>query len=95
MALCFDVEINGERSIVAGRAALDVLTTIVTYVRARNELELRAGALQGHPDGSSVTVSEPREMTSSVARSSQARVDSVRTECVLWPTVLHCDGIWR
>lgn len=53
MALCFEVVINGERSIVVGRSALDVLTTIVTYVRSRNELELRAGGLQRHADGSS------------------------------------------
>jgi hypothetical protein len=53
MDICFEIQVNGEPTIAAGRPALDVLTAIVTHVRARNELELRAGGLQGHPDGSS------------------------------------------
>lgn len=53
MSMCFEIQVNGEPSSAAGRPALDVLTTIVTYVRSRNELELRAGGLQRHADGSS------------------------------------------
>jgi hypothetical protein len=51
VAMCFEVQVNGDQTIAAGRPALDVLTAIVTYVRSRNEL--RAGGLQRHPDGSS------------------------------------------
>ena len=53
MAMCFEVQVNGDQTIAAGRPTLDVLTAIVTCVRSRNELELRAGGLQRHPDGSS------------------------------------------
>jgi hypothetical protein len=53
VGLCFEVQVNGEPTIVVGRPALDVLTAIVTSVSSRNELELRAGGLQRHADGSS------------------------------------------
>jgi predicted RNA-binding protein with RPS1 domain len=53
MSMCFEIQVNGEPTIAAGRPALDVLTAIVTYVRSQNELELRAGGLQRHADGSS------------------------------------------
>jgi predicted RNA-binding protein with RPS1 domain len=53
VAMCFEVQVNGDQTIAAGRPALDVLTAIVTYVRSQNELELRAGGLQRHADGSS------------------------------------------
>jgi hypothetical protein len=53
MGICFEIQVNGEPTIAAGRPALDVLTAIVTYVRSQNELELRAGGLQRHADGSS------------------------------------------
>ena len=53
MSMCFEIQINGEPTIAVGRPALDVLTAIVTCVRSRNELELRAGGLQRHADGSS------------------------------------------
>jgi hypothetical protein len=53
MGMCFEIQVNGEPTTAAGRPALDVLTAIVTYVRSQNELELRAGGLQRHQDGSS------------------------------------------
>ena len=53
MGLCFEIQVNAEPAVAAGRPALDVLTAIVTCVRSQNELELRAGGLQRHPDGSS------------------------------------------
>ena len=53
MGMCFEIQINGEPVIAAGRPGLDVLTAIVTFVRAQDELEVRAGGLQRHADGSS------------------------------------------
>ncbi len=52
MAICFEIQVNGEPAVVAGRPTLDVLTVVVTHVRSQNELELRAGGLQRHADGS-------------------------------------------
>lgn len=51
--VCFEIQVNAESALAAGRPALDVLTAMVTYVRSRNELELSAGGLQRHADGSS------------------------------------------
>ena len=53
VGLCFEIRVNAEPEVAAGRPALDVLTAIVTFVRSQNELELRVGGLQRLADGSS------------------------------------------
>jgi hypothetical protein len=45
MPVRFEVQLNDERPIRAGDEAIGVLTTMVTYVAARQEIELRVGGL--------------------------------------------------
>jgi hypothetical protein len=51
VGLHIQIQINEEESIMAGRPTLDVLTAMVTFVRSRNEIELRAGGMQRLDDG--------------------------------------------
>ena len=45
MPLCFEIQVNDERPILAGLEELDVLTAIVTFVSSRHELDIRVGGL--------------------------------------------------
>jgi|SRR5688572_22640998 len=45
MPLCFEVRINGGPPTIAGRAGISVLSSTLTYVSSRDELELRVGGL--------------------------------------------------
>ena len=47
MPLVFQVQVNDDDPIRAGGADIGVLTSIVTYVAARNELGLSVGGLVG------------------------------------------------
>jgi hypothetical protein len=48
--LCFEVQVNDEQPIVAGMAGIGVLTAIVAYASARDELDVQVGGLVGHSD---------------------------------------------
>jgi len=52
----FEIRINGEAAVIAGRPELDVLSAIVTFVRSHNDIELRAGGMQRLNDGGSEQV---------------------------------------
>jgi hypothetical protein len=56
VGLGFEIRINGEATVIAGRPELDVLTTMVTFVRSHNDIELRAGGMQRLNDGGSEQV---------------------------------------
>ncbi len=51
MPVRFEVQLNDERPIRAGDEAIGVLTTMVTYVAARQEIELHVGGLLTPPSG--------------------------------------------
>jgi hypothetical protein len=48
MPLGFQVQVNDEKPIQAGDDAISVLAATVTYVAARQEIELRVGGLFAH-----------------------------------------------
>jgi hypothetical protein len=45
LALCFEITINDGAPVLAGVDDISVLTTCLTFMSFRNELELRAGGL--------------------------------------------------
>ena len=56
MSVCFEVQVNDGRPVVAGRQALDVLTAMVTFVHTHSDIQLRAGGLHRLADGGSEQV---------------------------------------
>ena len=45
MPLCFEVRINDGPAVISGRAGISVLSSTLTFISSRNELELRVGGL--------------------------------------------------
>jgi hypothetical protein len=43
--LCFEVRINDGPAVISGRAGISVLSSTLTFISSRNELELRVGGL--------------------------------------------------
>jgi len=43
--LCFEVRINDGPAVVSGRAGISVLSSTLTFISSRNELEFRVGGL--------------------------------------------------
>jgi hypothetical protein len=43
--LCFEVRINDGPAVISGRAGISVLSSTLTFISARNELEFRVGGL--------------------------------------------------
>ena len=46
LSIQFEVRINSEAPIVAGRSGMDVLTAMLTFVRSHQDIGLRAGGMQ-------------------------------------------------
>ena len=43
--LCFEVRINDGPAVISGRAGISVLSSTLTFISSRNELEFRVGGL--------------------------------------------------
>jgi hypothetical protein len=50
MPVCFAITVNDGPAVIAGDPMVNVLTTMLTHVRDRGELELRAGGLVSRAD---------------------------------------------